>query len=85
MRCHIIQKLRLFFHTGVQNSNLKNRTKNIASVQPALVEMSYQELVLDSSTASHPDTVQRICAAFRSAEGLVADLRHCNPGRPGNK
>ena len=47
--------------------------------------MIYQELVLDSSTASHPDTVQRIRAIFLGAEGLVANLRHLNPGRPGNK
>ena len=77
-------KTTIIFSYCVQSSNFKN-SKNIASIQPALVEMSYQELVLDSSTASHPDTIQRIFAAFRSAEGLVADLWHCNPGRPGNK
>ena len=63
----IIQKLRPVLrecHTRAQRSNFKNRIKNIASIQPALLEMIYQELVLDSSTASHPGTVQRICAMF---------------------
>ena len=41
--------------------------------------MIYQELVLDSSTANHPDTVQIICTMFHGAEGLVAHLRHRNP------
>ena len=47
--------------------------------------MIYEELVLDSSTANHPDTVQRNCAVFLGAEGLVANFRHLNPGRLGNK
>ena len=47
--------------------------------------MIYQELVLDSSTASHLDTVQRIWGMFLGTEGLVAELLHLNPGRPGNK
>ena len=47
--------------------------------------MIYQELVLDSSTASHPDTVERICRMFLGAEGLVVDLWHHNAGRLGNK
>ena len=34
------------------------------------------------STANHPDIVQRIHAMFLGAPGLVADLRHLNPGRP---
>ena len=46
--------------------------------------MIYQELVLDSSTASHSGTVQRI-HTFLGAERLVADLQHLNSGRPGNK
>ena len=47
--------------------------------------MIYQELVIDSLTASHPNTVQRIRAMFLGAEGLVVDLQHLNPGKPGNK
>ena len=56
---------------------------NVSSIQPSLLEMLYQELCLDSSTANHPDTTQRIRAMFLGAPGLVADLRHLNPGRPG--
>ena len=53
--------------------------------QPVLPEMIYQELVLDSFTASYPNNVQRIRAMFLGAKGLVADLRHLNPRRTGNK
>ena len=84
----IIQKLRPVLrecHTRAQKCDFKNRIKNIASIQRALLEMIYQELVLDSSTASHQDTVQRIRAMFLGAEELVADLQHLNTGSPGNK
>ena len=47
--------------------------------------MIYQKLVLDSSFANHPVTVQRIRAMFLGAEGLVADLQHLNPRRLKNK
>ena len=43
----------------------------------------YTKSCLDSSTANHHDTTQRIRAMFLGAPGLVADLRHLNPGRPG--
>ena len=66
-------------HTRAQKSDFKNRIKNTASIQPALLEMMYQELLLDSSTASHPDTVQRIRTMFLGTEGLVPDLRELNP------
>ena len=84
----IIQKLRPVLrecHTRAQKSDFKNRIKSIASIQPALLEMICQQPVLDSTTASHPDTAQRIGAMFPDAEGLVADLRYLNPGRSGNK
>ena len=64
---------------------MKNRIKNTASTQLALLEMIYQELVLNSSTASHPDAAQTIRAMFFGTEGLETDLCHLNPGRPGNK
>ena len=87
-RGRIIQRLRPVSrecHTCTQKSNFKNRIKNIASIQPALLEMISWKLVYDSSTVSHPDTDQRIRAMFLGTEGLVADLPHLNPGKPGNK
>lgn len=57
----------------------------MSKIQPAILEMIYQELSLDASVASHPVTSERIRAMFLGAEGLIADLRHLNPGRPGNK
>ena len=68
-------------HNRDQKSN-KNRIKIIASIQPALLEMIYQELILDSSIASHSDTVQRNLPMLIGSERLVANLRHLNPGRP---
>ena len=64
---------------------MKNRIKNTASIQLALLEKIYQELVLNSSTASHPDAAQTIRVMFCGTEGLETDLCHLNPGRPGNK
>ena len=64
------------YHTRAQKSEFKRKVQNVASIQPALLEMMYQELCLDWSTANHPDTVQRIHPMFLGAHGLVADLRH---------
>ena len=47
--------------------------------------MIYQELILDSSIASHSDTVQRNLPMLIGSERLVANLRHLNPGRPWDK
>ena len=63
----IIQKLLPVFmecHTRAQKSEFKKRIKNIASIQPALLEMIYQELFLNSSTASHPDIVKEFALCF---------------------
>ena len=87
-RDRIIQKLWPVLtecYTRTQNNNFKNRIKNIASIQPAFLEMIYQELVLNLSAASHAVTVQIISAMLFVAEGLVANLHHLNPRRPGNK
>ena len=46
----IIQKLRPIlreYHTLVQKSDFKGRIKNTVSIQPALLEMIYQELVFN--------------------------------------
>ena len=62
------------YRTRTQKIEFKRKVQNVASIQPALLEMMYQELCLDSSTANHPDTVQSIHAMFLGAPGLVADL-----------
>ena len=83
----MLQKLRPNFkevHTRAQKNVFKTRVNNIARIQPSLLEVIYQELALDSSVTNHPTTSQRIRAMFLGAEGLIADLRHLNPGRPGN-
>ena len=78
----IIQKLPTILRvsrTCAQKSNFKNRIKNIASIQPALLEMIYQKLLLDSSIASHLDTV------VKNWRNMQANLRHLNPRMPGDK
>ena len=72
-------------HTRAQKSDFKNRIKNITNIQPALLEMIYQELILDSLTASHLKSVQRIRVIILGANRSVTDLKLLNPGRPRNK
>ena len=82
----LLQKLRPQMrecHTRAQKNEFKRKVRNVSTIQPSLLEMLYQELCLDSSTVNHPDTAQRIRAMFLGAPGLVADLRHLNPGRSG--
>ena len=71
----VLQKLRPQMrecHTRAQKNEFKRKVQNVSSIQPSLLEMLYQELCLDSSTANHPDTTQRIRAMFLGAPGLVA-------------
>ena len=84
----VMQKLRSFMrevHNRVQKNDFKRKINNIAKIQPALLDMIYQELALDASVTNHPVTTERTRAMFLGAEGLIADLRHLNPGRPGNR
>lgn len=55
----------------------------VAGVQKSLLDVIYKELALDSSVVSHSDTAARIHAMFLGEEGLVANMRSLNPGRPG--
>ena len=50
-----------------------------------MLEEIYKLLALDSSASSHPATGQRIRAIMEGETGLIADMRHLNPGRPSNK
>ena len=82
-----IQKLRLILrecHTCVQTNDFKKRIKRIGNIQPAILEMIYQELVLDSLTSGHPNPFQRISRIFIEVEGLETDLQILNTRRPGN-
>ena len=44
--------------------------------------MIYKELTLDASTANHPETQEETKTNFLGEKGLLADLRHLNPGMP---
>ena len=79
-------KLRPFlkeYHTRAQKKDFKKKVSNVASIQKSLLDVIYRELSLDASVTSHPDTAARIYAMFLGEEGLVADMRARNPGRPG--
>lgn len=69
-------------HTRAMKRSFKERVKNVANVQPALLDVLYKELTLDATTESHPDTKQRIRMILMGETGLLSDLRKLNPGRP---
>ena len=72
------------YHTRAQKRAFKEKLKNGATVSPSVVNLLFYELTLDASTASHPDMQQRLHLIFLGEHGLLADLRHLNPGHPNN-
>ncbi|XP_070559193.1 uncharacterized protein [Ptychodera flava] len=70
------------YHTRSQRKLFRKRLNNITGVLPSVADFIYKELALDASTASHPETQQRLRLIFLGEKGLVADLRHLNAGRP---
>ena len=70
------------FHTRTMKRNFKQQLANIASISPSAAEFIYQNLAIDSSVASHPDTQQRLRLIFLGETGLLVDLRKLNAGRP---
>ena len=73
------------FHTRAQRKLFKSKLSNIANIQPALVDFIYSELSLDASTMNHPDMMHRLRLISLGEEGLLADLRHLNTGRPNDR
>lgn len=81
----MVQKLKPHlreYHTRGQKDAFKMKLKNIAKIQPNIVDFIYNELTLDRSSANHPDMQQRLRLIFLGEQGLIPDLRHLNPGRP---
>lgn len=56
--------------------------RNVACVQPGLLDTIYKELTLDASKEALPITLQRIRMIFLGETGLLPDLRKLNPGKP---
>ena len=84
----VLQKMRSDFkeyHTRAEKRLFKKSVKNLCSVNGGVLEEIYKLLALDSSASSHPATGQRIRAIMEGERGLIADMRHLNPGRPSNK
>lgn len=50
--------------------------RNVACVQPGLLDTIYKELTLDASKEAHPITLQRIRMIFLGETGLLPDLRN---------
>lgn len=73
------------YHTGAQRTQFRDKLNNIAKLSPALLEFINKELAMDNSVASHPATQERLRLISLGNTSLIADLRHLNPGRPGNK
>lgn len=70
------------YHTREMKRNFKARVRNVACVQPGLLDTIYKDLTLDASNEAHPITLQRIRMIFLGETGLLPDLRKLNPGRP---
>ena len=73
------------FHTRAQRRHFKEGLKNITNISPSVADFIYKELALDSSTAEHPITHERLRMIFLGEEGLLTDLRYLNPGRPSER
>lgn len=77
----MVQKLKPHlreYHTRGQKNAFKMKLKNIAKIQPTIVDFIYNELALDRSSANHPDMQQRLRLIFLREQGLI-------PGRPSYK
>ena len=70
------------YHTRAQRRMFKQSLSNLATVQPSVADLIYKELALDASAAEHPETQERLRLIYLGNHGLLADLRHVNPGRP---
>ena len=73
------------YHTRAQRNLFKAKLSNISKLQPAMVDFIYSELSLDASTVNHPDMQHRLRLISLGEEGLLADLRHLNTGRPNDR
>ena len=69
-------------HTRQMKKTFKKKINNIAKIQPSILEYLYSELSFDRSAAENPIVRQRLELICGGAEGLLADMRHLNPGRP---
>ena len=68
----------LVFHTRQMKKIFRHKLGNVVSVQPAVADFIYKEVSLDSATAAHPETQERIRLIFFGEVGLMTDLRKLN-------
>ena len=69
------------YHTRSMKKQFKDKVKNIASIQPSLVDFLYK-LTSDASVAATPEMQQRLRMIFMAEIGLLPDVRKLNKGRP---
>ena len=84
----VLQKMKQYFmeyHTRTEKRVFKKVVKNLCSISSGVLEEIYKLLALDSSASSHPVSAHRIQAILQGETGIIADMRHLNPGRPSNK
>ena len=72
-------------HTRAQRKIFKAKLSSLANISPAVCDFIYKELTMDGVTATHPITQERLRLISLGHTGLIADLRHLNPGRPNNR
>ena len=84
----LLQKVRpklLERHTRAQRRVFKRKLSAVTNLAPgSLSDFIYKELTLDGAAAAHPIMQERLRLISLGHTGLIADLRHLNPGRPSN-
>ena len=71
--------------TRAQRRVFKRKLFAVTNLAPgSLSDFIYKELTLDGAAAAHPITQERLRLISLGHTGLIADLRHLNPGRPSN-
>ena len=72
-------------HSRAQRRVFKRKLFAVTILAPgSLSDFIYKELTLDGAAAAHPITQERLRLISLGHTGLIADLRHLNPGRPSN-
>lgn len=72
-------------NTRAQKKMFKDKIRNIANIQPALLDFIYSELAIDAAAMAHPEMMERLRIISLGESELMSDLRHLNPGRPNDK
>lgn len=72
-------------NTRAQKQMFQDKIRNIANIQPALLDFIYSELAIDAAAMAYSEMMERLRIISLGESELMSDLRHLNPGRPNDK